>query len=724
MELIKSFLQCTIALALALCGAVSHAGTATSNPFVFMASSIYDSTSAFDGGTVTYTTQVSLAPGTYYLYVNLLTGQFSLPGSASPPAPVSSNPTLTAALAASVPQYYSTNLAFSVYPFTIASTVPAGTTITFTPKHGTWTDVNSLTSLKNGGAVALQMSIGSRENSSVVADVDSSAGGNFLVFSTASQYGYLNVAVTGSGSVASNPDVYTCASGTCTYTIPQGTSITLTATPASSAYAFQGWSGACGGSSPTCVVTLGASAGVTATFGAASVTPQSGFWWNPAEGGRGYNIEQQGSTLFMATFLYDPSGRSTWYGVGPGAMSGATYAGTLQSYSGGQTLTGAYQQASMSGSGGAFSITFQSATQATINWPGGVEQIQRYDFGPGGSQGTQPAGTPQAGWWWAPNEGGRGYAIEIQGGTLFLAGYMYDTSGNPVWYASGPAAMSNGYTYQGTWQQLGNGQTLTGSYKPASVTNANAGSVTVLFGSATGGTLVFPDGRQVAIQRYNFQPPGPVTVNVAAAIGNLVNNGLTQSFTLSGYINNSTPINPMPNTPITGSGTLTIGPATSFTYTSGTLKGTAALRQVQALSGTATENGQSASLAAMNTIYYKPGTYNILEEVTSASSFNDYLYGAYTYPTTVKAGDTGTLGTASTGGFISYTRTDTYSVAADSPTSLLVTITDLLDQQVAGTVTSQTVYRISTTGSISFVSQTTSNALLGSVYEQLIATFK
>jgi hypothetical protein len=244
------------------------------------------------------------------------------------------------------------------------------------------------------------------------------------------------------------------------------------------------------------------SATLTQVVGA--VVPQTGYWLNPAESGRGFVIEQQGNDFFMASFLYDVSGRATWYGIGPGSIAAATYTGTLMSFGGGQTLTGSYHAPSVTGSGGAVTISFSSATQATLSWPEGAISIQRFDFGPGGAAATQPAGTPQTGFWWAPTESGRGYSVEIQGNLMFLAGYMYDSQGNPIWYASGPMAMSSPMAYSGVWQQYGNGQTLTGTYQAPSVVNAMVGNVTVQFSSTTTGTMTFPDGRQVAIERFQF----------------------------------------------------------------------------------------------------------------------------------------------------------------------------------------------------------------------------
>jgi hypothetical protein len=243
-----------------------------------------------------------------------------------------------------------------------------------------------------------------------------------------------------------------------------------------------------------------------ATTVVSAITPETGYWWNPAEPGRGYNIEKNSTNnnLFMAAFLYDITGRTTWYGVGPGAMVGNTFTGTLETYSGGQTLTGTYKSPTSGPSAGNFSITFTSPTQASLIWPGGTVPIQRYEFVTGGLSTTNPTGTPQTGWWWAPSQGGRGFAIEIQKGSMFLAGYMYDGNGNPVWYASGPTPMIGLSTYSGTWEQFGNGQTLTGAYQPAAIVNSSVGLVNISFSSTTSGLMTFPNSSQVLIQRFPF----------------------------------------------------------------------------------------------------------------------------------------------------------------------------------------------------------------------------
>jgi PKD domain/PASTA domain/Divergent InlB B-repeat domain len=74
----------------------------------------------------------------------------------------------------------------------------------------------------------------------------------------------------GSGTVSSNPSGISCGS-TCSHTFATGTSVTLSATPASGSV-FSGWSGACAGNGG-CTVTMSQARSVTATFTLQSSAP-------------------------------------------------------------------------------------------------------------------------------------------------------------------------------------------------------------------------------------------------------------------------------------------------------------------------------------------------------------------------------------------------------------------------------------------------------------------
>lgn len=74
----------------------------------------------------------------------------------------------------------------------------------------------------------------------------------------------LAVSKTGVGTVYSNPSGINCGSD-CNENYAPGTSVTLNATPGSG-YVFGGWSGACTGSSSSCMVSMNSAKSVTATF--------------------------------------------------------------------------------------------------------------------------------------------------------------------------------------------------------------------------------------------------------------------------------------------------------------------------------------------------------------------------------------------------------------------------------------------------------------------------
>ena len=236
---------------------------------------------------------------------------------------------------------------------------------------------------------------------------------------------------------------------------------------------------------------------------ASSNTPQSGWWWNANEGGRGYFIEVKNGRHFTASYLYDNSGNPLWYVTGPSNVSGSSLPGTLGAYSGGQSLTGAYKLPAGPNSAGNVSFSFSDSTHGTITWPGGMVPITRYEIAGGSLSLPSPSFKPETGWWWNAGEGGRGFSIEVQGDNLFIGGFMYDASGNPVWYVSA-GKMTTPSLYRGNWIQYQNGQPMGGAFKMATVKNPNIGEVAIGFSSTTAATLYLPDGTTRQLTRYAF----------------------------------------------------------------------------------------------------------------------------------------------------------------------------------------------------------------------------
>lgn len=230
-------------------------------------------------------------------------------------------------------------------------------------------------------------------------------------------------------------------------------------------------------------------------------TPQTGIWWNPAESGRGFLIETSGNNVFLGTFLYDDtvagqSARATWYQAGGSFSGDLSFSGTLTEMQNGQTLTSAYKAPATRSQPSTVQLRCTEITKCTLTWKAGTVSLERLSF-----DGTAtPTTAPETGLWWNPAESGRGFLFEQQGSSLFGVAFMYDDSGNPVWYLTSGAI--TGSTYQGNLLQYSGGQTMMGTYRAP--TSTSAGTTTVQFQDKTHATITLPGGKQVSLERFRF----------------------------------------------------------------------------------------------------------------------------------------------------------------------------------------------------------------------------
>jgi hypothetical protein len=183
-------LSAAVAAAFGATAMSAHAGVASALPAKIATAALKSNAQEFKGNQLTYSTQVPLSALTvYYVYVKLLTGTFT--GAPDPTLFSSNDPVLQNALT-SATGTLSADGTFAVYTLgSTATVVPVNTTISFTPK-GTAAPsggVGNLVSLLSGGNVNEQISIGSSANtSSVLADIDSAAGGNIITFTAPQTY--------------------------------------------------------------------------------------------------------------------------------------------------------------------------------------------------------------------------------------------------------------------------------------------------------------------------------------------------------------------------------------------------------------------------------------------------------------------------------------------------------------------------------------------------------
>jgi hypothetical protein len=242
---------------------------------------------------------------------------------------------------------------------------------------------------------------------------------------------------------------------------------------------------------------------ITGAVNCSPQAPQTGWWFNPAEGGRGYSIEAKGNRLFMAAFHYDADGRATWnFAGGVTSLDGSLFTADFLAASGGQSLTGPYRFPNLA-SAGSITFAFSDASQGTMVWPGGTVPIERQASVPNGLTLPPQPGIPESGWWWNPDESGRGFFIEWQGGSVNIAGYMYDEQGRPTWYIT-VVPTPDPLRITGNWWTYANGQAMGQPYRAATRTSDNAGSLDVQFTSATTATMTLPDGRRIPLVRQAF----------------------------------------------------------------------------------------------------------------------------------------------------------------------------------------------------------------------------
>lgn len=111
--------------------------------------------------------------------------------------------------------------------------------------------------------------------------------------------------------------------------------------------------------------------------------PATGLWANPADGGRGWNIDIQGDTMTVTTFVYQSNGAPIWY-LSSGRYNHDTgvFTSSYDSFSNGQCFGCTPRQPDVhSGAAGNMRIDFRDNEHATITTPAGRQAIEKFNYG-------------------------------------------------------------------------------------------------------------------------------------------------------------------------------------------------------------------------------------------------------------------------------------------------------------------------------------------------------
>lgn len=91
--------------------------------------------------------------------------------------------------------------------------------------------------------------------------------------------------------------------------------------------------------------------------------------------------------------------------------------------------------------------------------------------------------------WWNQSESGWGMAIAQQAANMFLAWYVYDSAGKPVWYVASNCAVSGNGCAGALYRTVG--PSFGPTFNPAMVQVITVGTVSLDFIDASNGTLTY-----------------------------------------------------------------------------------------------------------------------------------------------------------------------------------------------------------------------------------------
>jgi hypothetical protein len=112
-------------------------------------------------------------------------------------------------------------------------------------------------------------------------------------------------------------------------------------------------------------------------------------------------------------------------------------------------------------------------------------------------------GGPATGLWYNIQNPGRGYGIDIQGDLMIVKTYIYETSGDPIWYLSSGTYNHATSVFTSTYDSYSNGQCFGCPWHQPTVQVGAAGPITITFHTNQTATLSYPGGT-TEITKYNY----------------------------------------------------------------------------------------------------------------------------------------------------------------------------------------------------------------------------
>lgn len=213
-------------------------------------------------------------------------------------------------------------------------------------------------------------------------------------------------------------------------------------------------------------------------------TDLSDLWFNPASSGEGFNVIQQGDTLFITFFVYDSSNRPIWYVAPATSYTGSTgnnlnFQGALYVTAGPPSPSGAAGGARQVGSATFIGTSVTNATLTyTVDGASFQKTLTRQTWRNDDSNGQYIGASVGT---YSNCATGNGYAVET-------ATYVVSQSGGILTLAA--TYQGRSCTYSGTYTQAGRMGAVTGtavcSTAPTLIGTLNAFEIQVTPSGFTG----------------------------------------------------------------------------------------------------------------------------------------------------------------------------------------------------------------------------------------------
>lgn len=231
----------------------------------------------------------------------------------------------------------------------------------------------------------------------------------------------------------------------------------------------------------------------------------SGWWWNPAESGRGLFLEWQNGLACIASFEYDDNGNPSWHAADRASFCQQhEIIGCLKPL---QLPRGSMPIAQRGGDGSSlsstepdgifFSLQFESSCKAQLNWVGAASvalQTQHPE-----NPGLADVGRSALIGWWIEDHHRPSCAVVVErAGDRVVAGLLMETE----WCMAVATPIAE-RCYMGEWLRFRGGQTLGGPYRPPSAAQI-IGDAVLEWTDTHCLVVKLPNGRRCALTRLVF----------------------------------------------------------------------------------------------------------------------------------------------------------------------------------------------------------------------------